>query len=114
MIHSREPMSIEQLATIIRNYEEPFCREGQLIGSIITCPLCGNKAVIVPLGMSLENNLPCHCIIGQHTGNIYEYHCTKSKLTSDLVINEERFFINSNRLDISNRFKWFSENGYIF
>ena len=118
MIHSREPMSVEQLSKIIRDYEEPFYREVQLIGSIITCPLCGNRAVIVPLGMSLEKNLPCHCIMGQYSSNIYEQYCARSKSLIDLgldLADEAGWgFAKLNSLDIPDRFKWFTENGYIF
>jgi len=106
-------MTAEQLSKIARDYEDPFYNRKQLIGDIITCPLCGNQAVITAPDMFLDDNAPCHCIIGPYSGNIYGHYCAKDKFKID-VIRESGMFVNLNIMDVPKPFKWFAENGQRF
>lgn len=109
----RELMTVEQLSKLVRGHEGPFHRPSQLIGSIITCPFCGNKAVIVAPDMPLDDNAPCHCIVGPYSGNIYGHYCAKNKFKLD-IIRKAGMFVNLNMLDVPKPFKWFAENGHKF
>lgn len=109
----REPMTVEQLSNIVRDYEEPLHKQKHLFGGIITCPLCGSRAVIIAPDMPLEDDVPCHCIVGPYSGKIYGHYCTKDKSAIDLI-NKVGLFIHLNELDISERFKWFTENSHRF
>jgi len=78
--HNKFCMSPERLSKIIRE-SNPFINAGwpNLIGKLITCPLCGRKAVIVPYGIELPVEkpfgTPCHCAISLATGDVICHWC---------------------------------------
>jgi len=55
----------------------------RLIGELITCPICGKKAVIIPCGIVLPisetHHTPCHCCINISHGYIAFHWCTTSR-----------------------------------
>lgn len=97
-IHNKSTMSPKKLSkllkergarefTFIKTYKEWVF----LLGGLITCPLCGEGAVIVPYGISLpirkNFNIPCHCSISLSSGKIYYHLCIE-----DNGKNNQRYF----------------------
>ncbi len=52
-----------------------------LVGGLITCPICGKKAVIIPYGAYLpiekSKHVPCFCTVKLDSGTICCHWCVK-------------------------------------
>ncbi len=83
------PVSAEELSKLFTSGEvisfisitanENWC--WYLIGRIITCPICGRKAVIVPADIEIpiekNSDIPCHCAVDLDNGEIFFHWCAK-------------------------------------
>jgi len=83
------PVSAEELSKLFRSGEvissisitanENWC--WYLIGRIITCPICGENAVIIPADIEIpiekNSDIPCHCAVDLDNGEIFFHWCAK-------------------------------------
>lgn len=68
-----------------------------LIGGLITCPICGKKAVIIPYGVTIpiekSKYVPCHCAVSLDYGYICYHWCNEE--LGDLYENMSTFDLSS-------------------
>ena len=97
-----------------------------LIGRIITCPVCSGEAIILSHGMNLPHNIrpcdmPCHCSIGLTYGTILTHWCNSdykyNKYTRDFSyvphIDCMNYYSEIEKLTYPNMpFDVFIKNGY--
>jgi len=66
-----------------------------LVGKIISCPLCDGEAVIVPFGVDLpvvsSRNIPCHCAVGTNTGFIIYHWCARDQIEGPAYFSGKSF-----------------------